>query len=265
MISVMTNTAHRNNSPLKKTTIAIITALFLGLPSAALAAEQYPDLLTIPPSELQFDRVDVGGQQKTVLRFTNTVWNAGPGKLEMHGSTTPDGQTQVIQRIFDDSGSYREETSGHFVWHEAHNHWHFEKFAQYQLWTRANYEQWITNGRNAAEADSVGYKTTFCIRETQLVRNLPNTPSSATHTECGNDVQGLSSGWGDSYRYDLPEQWVEVGDSTLPDGDYVLRSVADPENNIKESPNNDPYYESPEDNEAITNFYVHEGEIHIEE
>lgn len=236
--------------------------LFFITPAAILAAELYPDLLTIPPSDLRFAHESIHGQQKTVLRFTNTVWNYGRGPLTMYGSTTSDAQTHVTQRIYNEDGHYTEATSGTFVWHPAHNHWHFEKFAMYELWERSAFETWIANGRTGSTAAMRGYKTTFCIRETQLIHTLPGTPSSPVHTECGTNIQGLSVGWGDSYRFDIPEQWIDIGDAPLSDGYYILRSVADPDNVIKESPNNDPYYESHTDNEGITPFIVHEGIIY---
>jgi hypothetical protein len=37
-------------------------------------------------------------------------------------------------------------------------------------------------------------------------------------------------GWGDTYRYYLVDQWIDLGTSSLPDGQYILRSVADPSN-----------------------------------
>lgn len=255
-----------NSKTLSKYICISLTSVifFLTTPIRTFAAELYPDLLTIPPTDLQFAEETINGQQKTVLRFTNTVWNAGYGPLEMYGTTTQEGQTQVQQRIYHEDGNQTESTAGNFVWHPAHNHWHFEKFAKYELWSRNDYESWLASDRTSTAAPLTGYKTTFCIRETQMIRNYPDTPQSPIHTECGDKVQGLSVGWGDSYRYDIPEQWIEVGDAPLPDGQYVLRSVVDPDNVLKESPDNDPYYESSQDNEAVTNFEVYQQAIYTE-
>ena len=37
-------------------------------------------------------------------------------------------------------------------------------------------------------------------------------------------------GWGDTYGYYLVDQWIDLGTSSLPDGQYILRAVADPSN-----------------------------------
>ena len=47
---------------------------------------------------------------------------------------------------------------------------------------------------------------------------------------------GLSPGWGDTYDYYRYEQWIDLGQSTLADGGYVLRSVTDAGNVLWESP-----------------------------
>ena len=65
-------------------------------------------------------------------------------------------------------------------------------------------------------------------------------------------LQGLSPGWGDTYDYYRPEQWIDLGQGKLADGQYVLRSVADPLNMVYESPSKATGTESAEDNEAIT-------------
>jgi hypothetical protein len=76
-------------------------------------------------------------------------------------------------------------------------------------------------------------------------------------------LQGISPGWGDTYDYFRFEQWIDLGPGgTLPDGQYVLRSIADPTNKIYESPGkSDPTRESAEDNEAITVFNVQKGQL----
>ena len=68
--------------------LAAMAALLLqasGMPAAGAVTALYPDLKTLPPRDLRFDRTDVSadgsGQIHDVLRFSNTVWNAGEGKL----------------------------------------------------------------------------------------------------------------------------------------------------------------------------------------
>ena len=72
--------------------------------------------------------------------------------------------------------------------------------------------------------------------------------------------QGLSVGWVDDYPFYLPEQWIDLGQTPLADGDYVLRVVADPMNQFLESPDKaDPARESPAANEGVTFFSLQQG------
>jgi hypothetical protein len=174
----------------------------------------------------------------------------------MRGETVSNNKTKVYQRIYDDIGNVTEAYVGDFIFHEGHNHWHFENFAEYELWTRDEYDRWIASGRNNGQAQRRGSKTTFCIIDTAKVQNLPGSPASAQYTQCGQVLQGLSVGWGDTYSYSLPDQWIDLGATSLPNGNYVLRSIADPRNIIAESVGNDAAREGAPANEAVTFFSV---------
>jgi hypothetical protein len=200
--------------------------------------------------------VTPGGEIHHVLRFSNTVWNTGQGVMEIHG--TPGGNSHVTQRIFDDAGGFSDFTvSTDLLFHPSHDHFHLQDFAQYQLWTKADYDAWIASGRRVGQAKHVGVKSSFCIMDTKRVERLPASPSRDVYVACGSTVQGLSVGWGDTYAWDLPEQWVDVGTSPLADGSYVLRSIADPLNKLYESAGRaDASRESVQANEATTAFSV---------
>jgi len=223
----------------------------------------YPDLITLPPSDLYYDTATIDGTTHQVLRFANTAWNAGQGALELYGREVS-GRTRVAQRLSKSGGGYTEVNIGEFVFHPSHSHWHFEAFAEYSLWTRAEYDAWVASGRRQGQARRRGVKTTFCIIDTTRVQTLPGTPSSSRFTSCGQLAQGLSVGWGDEYHAALPEQWIDLGTARLADGAYVLRSVADPSNRIYESPGRaDVGREGTMPNEATTNFSVVGGQIRV--
>src|SRR4051795_12035616 len=75
-------------------------------------------------------------------------------------------------------------------------------------------------------------------------------------------MQGLSAGWGDTYDYYRYEQWIDLNQASLADGQYVLRSVTDPNNLVYESPSKaDTTIESQQDNEGVTNFTVLNGTV----
>jgi Lysyl oxidase len=243
------------------------TALLLGSAVALLsttsetiaATSLYPDLKTLKPFDLRFGTATINGTTHNVLRFSNTAWNSGEGRLELRAKTvktTSGKKSRVTQRIYDDAGGYTNKQVGDFVFHATHNHFHFENFADYELWTRDDYNQWLSGGQGLAQRR--GTKTTFCLMDTNRVQALPGSPSSAYYAQCGLNLQGISVGWADTYDYSLPDQWIDLGTTGyLLDGDYVLRSVADPRNRIYESANkNATSRESQQANAAVTFFSV---------
>jgi Lysyl oxidase len=262
--------------PLRFLAPALLTGLLVTVGPSASAAPgnpQYPELRTLPPSDLMFDTVLIDGVARPVLRFSNTVWNAGSGPLHLVAkSDRQSGKSQVFQRIYSNStasGRYDQRHVGEFVFHPAHDHFHFENFAEYQLWPAAEWNQWVSDGRpNGAEHAFLrgqGTKTTFCIMDTWRVdASRPGSPASAGYAACGRTTQGMSVGWGDTYSWQLPDQWVVLGSTGLADGLYVLRSIADPLNVLYESANRaNSTVESRTANEALTTFRVVGGSIEI--
>lgn len=246
----------------------------LSVTSGTLAAAPeplYPNLKTLKPIDLRFDTIRRSGTTRYVLRFSNTVWNSGRGPLELRGKTvdTPSGKkTKVSQRIYDSAGTHRTtEAVGLFVYHPSHEHMHFGDFAEYQLWTRADYDKWVDADKSYQEQfEQKGTKTTYCVYDTTRVRgNLPGSPRSKVYRGCDEKRQGLSVGWGDTYKFKLPDQWIDLGGAPLEDGDYVLRSVADPKNRLYESANkrDTNLRETRMNNAAITYFTVEGGTITV--
>jgi Lysyl oxidase len=77
-------------------------------------------------------------------------------------------------------------------------------------------------------------KTTFCVMDTTKINtSLPGAPGSAVYTTCGNTIQGMSVGWGDTYRYYLEGQSIDFTGN--PSGDYKLIIEIDPKKRIIES------------------------------
>jgi hypothetical protein len=263
----------RKRIPSAVVLVAILTVASSAVPAHAATA-LYPDLETLPPRDLRFERTDVDPEspnvQHNVLRFSNTTWNAGNGPLEMRGqidSKTKSGA--AVQRVYDDSGGFANFAAGNFYWHAAHSHYHYDDWGRYELWTKAGYDAWIASGRTQG-TPTVGGKTTSCMIDEEFIRNLPNQAYPATYSPggCfpnsqGAMLQGIGVGWGDTYDYFRFEQWIDLGPSgSLSDGQYVLRSVADPLNKIYESPGkSDASRENPADNEAITLFAVQGGKL----
>lgn len=132
-----------------------LLAAALSLPIVRLTASQetalfYPDLRPLPSPFIFVDFVPINGETHYVLRFDATIWNAGQGPLELHGESTP--EHRAFQRIYDESGgSIDRAVSGSFIFAEPHQHWHFENFAEYQLWPKEDFERWLATGRQQGQ------------------------------------------------------------------------------------------------------------------
>ena len=252
-------------APLALATASLCAAAVVSLPGTQAASLQFPDLKVLPPSDIRFDGIKIDGTTHWVLRFTAVTWNAGEGPLELRAAyIDPVGQTVVAQKVFDGTGHYIEYEAGHMVFHPSHNHWHVERFAQYELWTRWEYEQWLASGRQVGAARWYGSKTTgqgtsVCMRDDDLIKELRGTPDNKRYRDCGWSSQGISVGWSDKYDYRLPDQWIDCGETFPDDGEYVVRLVADPYNQIYESPDKSDWSrESQDANDAVT-YFSHKG------
>lgn len=199
-----------------------VALLFSG---RASAQELLPDIRALPASDLSVE-VDFFG--RTILRLAATTWNAGDGPLELVAGETGVGagknKQRVYQRIYYADGSYVDRRAGDFEWHPSHNHFHFGDYATYILQLAGS------SGGSARTSN----KTTFCVMDTELIdRHWPGASRKAYYTTCGDQIQGMSVGWGDTYGSQIPGQEIDLTD--LQDGDYTLQIVADPKNLLDET------------------------------
>ena len=134
----------------------------------------------------------------------------------------------VWQRIYLSGGGRTDRLAGNFVWHAAHNHFHFEGYALYTL------QPAVANGA----ASRTAQKTTFCVMDTNHVNAaITGSPASGVYTTCGNVEQGMSVGWGDRYGYTLAGQGIDM--TGMADGDYRLFIEIDPQHKLSESDRSD--------------------------
>lgn len=185
-----------------------------------------PDLRTLPPSDLNIKRFTNG---KRELRLSNTIWNSGAGPLELegrHDSVTL--KTRVFQHVLtDEPGVYEDRIVGEFVWHKTHDHWHYEQFSIYELWLLG------PDGRPAVLVSSSD-KISYCVIDTDIVnRSARGFPSYRQYRGCDQRLQGLSVGWGDTYKSFLDGQSIIL--SGVSDGFYAVRSIVNPNRSLMES------------------------------
>jgi hypothetical protein len=213
---------------------ASVVALIVGsvvLPGGAAQGSpadglHLPDIRTLKPTDLS---IQMSGSLKE-LRLSNTIWNAGPGPLELRPENAG-GITTAYQRIFShdaDGVPYlaQENAIGTFAFHGSHGHWHFEGFALYEIL------EVTTEGRVGAVLRS-GEKVSFCIIPTTFITSNLEHSGWGNSYSCGeNALQGLPVGYGDTYTSGLSGQSINI--TGLPDGIYWLRSTADFEDRIDE-------------------------------
>jgi hypothetical protein len=106
-------------------------------PAGEAGAEQgpralLPDLVVRQPGDLWIQEGDDGLRE---IRFSTAVANLGEGPLEMHGRYEEGGGTLASQRILNVDGSTTDREVRRFVFHPDHEHWHFEDFTVFELWS----------------------------------------------------------------------------------------------------------------------------------
>lgn len=176
-----------------------------------------PDLQTLPPSDLRMQVNSATGQKQ--LRFTNSIMNSGPGALELQGAfNAATGRTTVTQHVFTSDGSLEELVAGEFIFHPGHDHWHLENFARYEIRS-------LSPEGNLGNVVAYSDKISYCLRDDSRAENLDLSTRPA-YTNCSQEVQGISAGWVDIYRYHLQGQDIAI--TGIPDGVYALHSIVNP-------------------------------------
>jgi hypothetical protein len=195
-------------------------------PAHTLAAtDLLPDLIMAPVRDAFLETTRDG---RHLLRFTAEIVNVGSGPMEVQGSRASINDalmTNVKQRIYNSSGGVRELATPATMSFagDGHNHWHVTNLERYDL---------LPIGNPASVG--VGAKSGFCFFDNDHAgTQLPNTPAQPQYPGCGTQqnvsvTMGLSIGWGDVYKWDLPDQYIDV--TSLPPGEYQLTSTADPDN-----------------------------------
>ncbi len=213
------------------------------LPSAAASTGASPALLPDLVTRKRYKIfLQVTPRGKRLIRFSNEVVNVGIGPLELRPRADDcDGDGNVgndrtsYQRIYRDTdgdGAFTRGVDVHFGtrragcsrFHPAHKHWHFEALAAYTL-----------GNLPGGPALLAGKKVSSCVLDARLrLPKAPGSPRRKYYRSCRRDsVGGISIGWGDVYGARISGQELDV--TGLPDGDYCLRSYADPENRLFES------------------------------
>ena len=195
------------------------------------------------PSCYPEETVEQGARR--CLRFDQIIANHGEGPFElryrMEGLAT---DQQLRQRIYSSDGSFGDVAVDTYEFHATHAHFHYKSFGQAFLY------QPRPDGslQLVRESDKNG----FCVIDVENTRfgtdgsgtpyrgeaprtyYLPRCNAPSERDEHGiSMVNGISAGWADVYNWFLADQYIEV--SGVPDGIYVLETVANPARTVQET------------------------------
>jgi hypothetical protein len=200
-------------------------SLTSSLSTAEFSRLLLPDLLTLPPYDLEIETLPDGSRE---LRLSNTIWNSGAGPLELAGEFNPTTRrTRVEQNVYSETSNPYSRLVGEFVWHIEHDHWHFENFSLYELWT-------LTPTGELEALVSSSDKVSYCLIDTDILdREMESFLPYRQYYGCGRTLQGLSVGWGDTYKSFLDGQSIQL--AAVKDGYYALRSIANPDGILLEA------------------------------
>jgi Lysyl oxidase len=186
-----------------------------------------PDLQSAVPHHLGVQNQ----QQGETLRFANLIGNTGPGDLRLRPETDFNtNETTGFQEIYDSAGNLViDRPASTFVFHPAHNHWHIDRVAQFEI--RHALDDG-TRGRFGAVFSNQSIKTTFCLIDVVKLEGNSHT-TERTYWDCFADaVQGISSGWGDQYHHSLEGQELNITNARP--GIYYVVSISNPDGNFLE-------------------------------
>ena len=226
--------------------VGIIVALLLLMVVQAAsrpahaATDRLPDLGMAKFKDLRIQRANDG---RRLLRFSSILVNVGAGRFEARGRRPGTGThtMRVRQRIYNGAGGYRTVRTGAVMYFaggrhgdDGHFHWHIRNLEKFKL-TR------LDNGRKVGTIAKHG----FCFFDNYRYGSTRPPFYTAARGACGDSSSdlrvrmGLSRGWGDIYKWNLPGQYINI--TGLSPGRYRLRGVADPSGWFKERDNSNNF------------------------
>jgi hypothetical protein len=187
-----------------------------------VGSQQLPDFAPVPPADIHTKQA---GDSWTV-EFSSTLVNVGEGDFHATAAKGSDGSWILTQDIaYDGGGAEHVRTPAEAVWAgDGHEHWHVKRYVAYHLFALD------ANGRTKGDRRT-DHKVGFCIYDFERA-DVGLGPDEPVYTRkgCGSEdstrlVMGLTPGWADYYKWDLPGQSIDI--DGLSDGDYRIFAVAD--------------------------------------
>jgi len=224
--------------PAALASLAAIAALQVAPPNPCpdpAQALRCPDLVMGVPTHLSLDRKRDG---RRFLRMENKIVNIGTGPAELFARRIAPKEMTGAQVITDAAGGRRRIATGAEVYYTSvptrgGDYWKFDQAARFELWSQ------LPDGRAGAVV-RIGPKLRYCLRDLRRIRgDLPRAPRERVFGACNQTASkqevtlGTSVGWADVYPWYLPDQYIEI--SGVPDGLYVIETVANPIRSVHET------------------------------
>ncbi|HEV3474536.1 MAG TPA: lysyl oxidase family protein [Actinomycetota bacterium] len=224
-----------------RVSVAVLAVALSSMSGAQASSQldQLPNLVPLAPYDLHVGSTDDG--RGDAIRLSVSTANRGRYALDLTGvpnmgfpqvSDAYQCVAWVTERVCQDR-----RLVGQFVFHAAHDHYHFEDYALYEL------RRLDETGRPDMSPEGLaapGVKASFCLIDYDRDGSPPHPVYEHEHPlyltctgSFGVGVQGISPSWRDTYRSGLDGQQIPI--DGVPDGDYAVVVTADPKNRLAET------------------------------
>lgn len=179
------------------------------------------------PVSCAVDETAEGAQR--CLRYSFGMANIGDGAFRVRYNAPRTGENATaVQCIQMADGSTKSKSAGTTSYHTTHGHDHYDDFIYHELFRVTDRDT------GAMESTGNGKKLGYSPADQAMPEweNFDQASAGSSSAAAGNcspshsSSLGMSRGWGDSYRYQRPGNYVEF--STNGDGYYVAVTTGDP-------------------------------------
>jgi hypothetical protein len=202
-----------------------------------------PDLKMSAPYDLRIDKKTKKG--RVLLRAANSINSRGQGPAELFGTRHGKHTMFATQKIYRSDGSKLTVNTpaklGFKLVPGQGHYWKYQDAARFEIWT-------VDSLLRPVQLVRTGPKVYYCLRDLFRTKgDLKRSPRRFHYPACNKSstkkhvTLGTSVGWSDIYPATYHEQWIDV---TGLKGVYAFKHIADPENGIWES--------NEENNEGVT-------------
>lgn len=196
------------------------------------SSDGLPDLAALPAHDMMTENSPTNGHD--YLDFAATIWNAGPGTLDVEGFRAGDAPTMAARQFMYHPGraaTSKEIGTFEFDARPGHQHWHLQDVAQYDL-LDPHGMQVVRSGKQSfclAPTDPIDLTQTGALWQPDKVGLYSSCPSDQSIWL----RETLPVGWGDTYVQAAAGQGFDI--THVPNGDYLIRVTTNPRHHILET------------------------------